>query len=405
MRRSKGFRFFVIMLLFSVLVASGIRTGSERGEKSESELNPHTAVQGNPAARIAAADAPVFGLTAVHRPFFKPSASAASSRSLKLVPGGQSIGVRLNTSGVLIVGYHLVDSENGRISPAEEADVRIGDLITELNGEKTNTIHDIRQHMSRLENGKPLKMTIVRQGKCIEKKLSPVKDQNGRQNVLGLYIRDSASGIGTMTFYDPKTSLYGALGHMISDRDTGQPVPIGGGEIVRSTVQSIDRGTKGRPGEKIAFFPEQTVRIGTVNKNTPFGIYGHLGKSAQNGRFFSQKALPVARADEVVEGDAQMLTVLDGNKVQAFDIRIMNAVPQKYPATKGLIIKITDPRLLKETGGIIQGMSGSPIIQNGKIVGAVTHVLVNDPTSGYGVHIEWMLNEAGLLQKMEKAAG
>lgn len=315
---------------------------------------------------------------------------------LRLVPGGQSIGVKLNTRGVLVVGYHLVESAGGQASPGESAGIRVGDVITKINGRQMSKIADVRQMIKNSSGGHPLKLTVLRQQAMLDKRLVPVRDRNDQHYQLGLYIRDSASGIGTMTFYDPKTSSYGALGHVISDRDTGQPISIREGNIVRSTVQAIDKGMEGRPGEKIAFFPDNARSIGNVEKNTPFGIYGHLQENYEERAASEQKALPIALADQVKEGPAQILTVLDGNRVQAFDIRILNSVPQKYPATKGLVIKITDPRLLKATGGIIQGMSGSPIIQDGKLVGAVTHVFVSDPTSGYGVHIEWMLQEAGL---------
>ncbi|MDD9149310.1 SpoIVB peptidase [Sporolactobacillus sp. CQH2019] len=338
-----------------------------------------------------------------------PRTDARIRPDLLLVPGGESIGVKLNTRGVLVVGYHLVDSAEGQASPGESAGIHIGDVITKINGKQMVSIRDIRQVITDSRGGTPVRLTVLRQQTLLDKKLVPVRDRNNLHYQLGLYIRDSASGIGTMTFYDPKTSSYGALGHVISDRDTGQPIRIREGSIVRSTVQAIERGSEGKPGEKIAYFPDNALSIGSVDKNTPFGIYGHLQGNYGARSAGERKAIPIALADQVREGPAQILTVLDGNKVQAFDIKILNSVPQKYPATKGLVIKITDPRLLKATGGIIQGMSGSPIIQDGKLVGAVTHVFVSDPTSGYGVHIEWMLQEAGLAayQKnhLKQAAG
>ncbi|RYM06008.1 SpoIVB peptidase [Sporolactobacillus sp. THM7-7] len=316
-------------------------------------------------------------------------------KHLRLIPGGQSIGVKLNTLGVLVVGYHLINGESGQVSPGENAGIRVGDVITKINGKKVKNTADVRQIIAHSTENDALRLSILRQRAQLTKTLTPIKDKSAQHYRMGLYIRDSASGIGTMTFYDPKTSAYGALGHIISDRDTGQPIQMNDGQIVRSKVQAIDRGAEGKPGEKIAFFPDHAASIGSVEKNTPFGIYGYLHKS-NDGSMRNRQAIPVAFSNEVKEGPAQILTVLNGDKVQAYQIRIINAVPQKYPATKGLIIKITDPRLLEKTGGIIQGMSGSPIIQNGKLVGAVTHVFVHDPTSGYGVHIEWMLEEAGL---------
>ncbi|MCL1632579.1 SpoIVB peptidase [Sporolactobacillus sp. CPB3-1] len=318
-----------------------------------------------------------------------------------LIPGGQSIGVQLNTKGVLVVGYHLILTEKGDASPGESAGIRIGDVITKINGQNMGSITDVRQIMRRAEAGRPLQVTVLRQREIVVKQLKPILNKRNGHYQLGLFIRDSASGIGTMTFYDPNTGIYGALGHVISDRDTGQPLMVKDGHIVRSIVQAIDRGQEGKPGEKIAFFPEHAVGIGSVIKNTPFGIYGKMGKSYMTRSDIFKKPLPIATASQVKEGPAKILTVLNGNKVEAFNIRILNSIPQKHPETKGLVIKITDSRLLKTTGGIIQGMSGSPIIQDGRLVGAVTHVFVNDPTSGYGVHIEWMIDEAGLQRNQQ----
>jgi stage IV sporulation protein B len=314
---------------------------------------------------------------------------------IRIVPGGESIGVKLNSVGVLVVGYHLVQTKNGDVSPGEDAGIKVGDIITAINGHNVENMSDVKEYVREAgDSGDPVQMTVLRQEKKLEKTLKPAKDTNDNKFRIGLYIRDSAAGIGTMTFYDPKSGKYGALGHVISDIDTKQPIQVNNGEIVKSQVTSIDKGTDGHPGEKIATFPSDAKAIGNVTKNTPFGIFGTLDKKLTNG--LMNKAIPIALSDEVKEGPAKILTVVDGNKVEAFDIKVLSSVPQKYPATKGLVIKITDPRLLKKTGGIVQGMSGSPIIQNGKLIGAVTHVFVNDPTSGYGVHIEWMLKEAGI---------
>lgn len=316
---------------------------------------------------------------------------------LRLIPGGESIGVKLNTMGVLVVGFHLIDTESGEKSPGEKSGVLVGDVITKINDKKIETMSDVKELVNAAgDDGDPLKLTILRHNKQIEKDLTPIKDKADQKYRIGLYIRDSAAGIGTLTFYEPKSGKYGALGHVISDVDTKQPIIVNDGEIVNSTVSAIDKGKNGNPGEKIASFPADEKAIGSIIKNTPFGIFGKLNhaKTVDNG--IMTKGLPIALSDEVKEGPAKILTVVDGNKVEAFDIKVLSSVPQKFPATKGLVIKITDPKLIKETGGIVQGMSGSPIVQNGKIIGAVTHVFVNDPTSGYGVHIEWMLQEAGI---------
>jgi stage IV sporulation protein B len=324
-------------------------------------------------------------------------------KNFKVIPGGQSIGVKLNTLGVLVVGHHLVDKQSGKVSPGEEAGIQVGDIITEINGNKIKSMDDVAGYVEEAGKAKkPLAMTIRREQKQFETKLLPVKDEKENAYKLGLYIRDSAAGIGTMTFYDPKTKKYGALGHVISDIDTKKPIVVDNGQIVKSTVTAIEKGKNGTPGEKLARFSGNKEVIGNITLNSPFGIFGTLQKGIKNG--VMDKPLSIGLSHQVKEGPAKILTVVDGNKVEAYDIEIVSTIPQKFPATKGMVIKVTDKRLLNKTGGIVQGMSGSPIIQNGKLVGAVTHVFVNDPSSGYGVHLEWMLHEAGIdIYEKQKA--
>ncbi len=313
----------------------------------------------------------------------------------KVIPGGQSIGVKLNTLGVLVVGHHQVNTSEGKKSPGELAGVQVGDIITNINGQKIEQMSDVTPFIQDSgKTGKPLELVLKRENSEVKTKLYPLKDENDSSYRIGLYIRDSAAGIGTMTFYDPKSKKYGALGHVISDMDTKKPIVVDDGQIVRSTVTSIEKGSNGNPGEKLARFSGDRQVIGNITRNSPFGIFGELHQDIKNGLI--DKALPIALSNEVKEGPAKILTVVENDKVEEFDVEVVSSVPQKFPATKGMVIKITDKRLLEKTGGIVQGMSGSPIIQNGKVIGAVTHVFVNDPTSGYGVHIEWMLNEAGI---------
>lgn len=316
-------------------------------------------------------------------------------KDFKVVPGGQSIGVKLNAKGVLVVGHHLIQTEKGKVSPGELAGVQVGDMITEINGKTIERMSDIAPFIHDSgKTGESLNLVLLRDGKYIRTKLTPQKDGGEQSYRIGLYIRDSAAGIGTMTFIHPESMKYGALGHVISDNDTKKPIQVEDGQIVRSTVTSIERGSNGDPGEKLARFSPDHEIIGNITTNSPFGIFGKLNTGMKNG--IMDEAIPIALSYQVKEGPAKILTVIDQDKVEAFDIEIVSTVPQKFPATKGMVVKITDKRLLEKTGGIVQGMSGSPIIQDGKLVGAVTHVFVNDPTSGYGVHIEWMLHEAGI---------
>ncbi|MGG3560956.1 SpoIVB peptidase [Neobacillus rhizosphaerae] len=316
-------------------------------------------------------------------------------KDFRVIPGGQSIGVKLNTVGVLVVGHHLINTANGKKSPGEIAGIKIGDIITEINGNKIEKMTDVAPFVQTAgQDGKALDMVISRESGKFTTKLTPLKDKGENTYKLGLYIRDSAAGIGTMTFVHPQSKKYGALGHVISDMDTKKPIVVEDGQIVRSTVTSIEKGSNGDPGEKLARFSSDREIVGNIQKNSPFGIFGELNKDLKNG--IMDKPLPIALSHQVKEGPAKILTVVNDDRVEEFNIEIVSTIPQKFPATKGMVIKVTDPKLLEKTGGIVQGMSGSPIIQDGKLIGAVTHVFVNDPTSGYGVHIEWMLNEAGI---------
>lgn len=318
---------------------------------------------------------------------------------LKVIPGGQTIGVKLKSAGVLVVGHHLVAvDENKKISPGEDAKIQIGDLIVSMNGNKLNDVSMVSEIVAKAgQSNQPLDLEIKRKNEILHVRMNPSFDIRDKAYRLGLYIRDSAAGVGTLTFYAPGQNVYGALGHVITDMDTQTPIEVGSGEIVHSNVTSIAKSQTGEPGEKRAQFFKENKVLGNIEKNTPFGIFGKMYSLPEHG--FSKDAIPVAFSEEVKEGPAQIYTVVNGQKVEKFNIEITHVMRQDYPATKGMVIKITDPNLIEKTGGIVQGMSGSPIIQNGKLIGAVTHVFVNDPTSGYGCFIEWMLQDAGLMQK------
>ncbi|KIL75244.1 SpoIVB peptidase [Bacillus badius] len=327
--------------------------------------------------------------------FPEDNEKAAAIRKIRVIPGGQSIGIKLNTFGVLVVGHHLIDASGGKLSPGEKAGIRVGDMIVEINGKKIEKMQDISQFVQQAgKEAEPLQVTIRRNEKMVRTELQPLKDEKEQSYKIGLYIRDSASGIGTLTFVEPESGKYGALGHVIADADTKKPIIVQGGEIVKSKVTSIEKGRNGNPGEKLAQFSAGQKKLGDIKRNSPYGIFGQLNEPISGN--MKKESYPVALSHEVKEGPAKILTVIDGEKVESYDVEIVSTIPQKYPATKGMVLKVTDKRLLDKTGGIVQGMSGSPIIQNGKVIGAVTHVFVNDPTSGYGVHIEWMLNEAGV---------
>lgn len=318
---------------------------------------------------------------------------------LKVVPGGQTIGVKLKSAGVLVVGHHLVTVETDKkISPGEDAKIQVGDLIQSINGHKLQDVNQMADLVAKSgDSRQELDLEIKRNKDMLHIRLKPAYDKNDRAYRLGLYIRDSAAGVGTLTFYSPDQKAYGALGHVITDMDTQTPIEVGSGEIVHSNVTSIAKSQNGEPGEKRAQFSRENKVLGNIERNTPFGIFGKMSALPDHG--MTKETVPVAFADEVKEGPAEIYTVVNGQKVERFSIEITHVSKQEYPATKGMVIKITDPRLIEKTGGIVQGMSGSPILQNGKLIGAVTHVFVNDPTSGYGCFIEWMLQDAGVLDQ------
>lgn len=325
--------------------------------------------------------------------------------SVRVTPGGHSVGVMLHSEGVLVVGQSIVEDNYGnRYNPAREAGIEVGDIILEINNRKV--VND--EQVARIVNeygtqGKMLKIRVKHNNRVSVKEVKPILCKETSRYRIGLYIRDTAAGVGTVTFFEPSTQRYGALGHVITDVDTSKPINIADGKIVRAGIQGIQPGKKGHPGEKIGMFIADKSFQGDIKKNCQFGIFGTLEKPLENPIY---ESLPVGYSDQIKAGSAEILTVLDGEKIESFKIYIEKVMPENRSSGKGMIIKVTDKRLLDRTGGIIQGMSGSPIIQEGKIVGAVTHVFINNPTKGYGCLIEWMLDECNIIsQKIGGAEG
>lgn len=322
---------------------------------------------------------------------------------LRVVPGGQTIGVKVKSAGILVVGHHLVRAEGDqRVSPGETAGIKLGDLITHMNGKRLDGVAGVAEAVEQAGKSKKGIDVVLQRGKeKVKTRLTPAYDAEDQAWRLGLYIRDSAAGVGTLTFYAPDQGVYGALGHVITDMNTQTSIVVGSGQIVQSNVTSISKSESGDPGEKRAHFLKESKILGNIERNTAFGIFGKMSDNPDHSLY--TKGIPVAFSHEVKEGPAEILTVVEGQQVERFAIDIVHVADQSEPATKGLVLRITDPKLLDKTGGIVQGMSGSPIVQNGKLIGAVTHVFVNDPKSGYGCFIEWMLQDAGVMIKKEKA--
>ncbi|MTI79954.1 MAG: SpoIVB peptidase [Firmicutes bacterium] len=323
---------------------------------------------------------------------------------IKVIPGGQSIGVMLHSQGVMVVGLAAVEDVHGRsFNPAREAGIKIGDVLLKVNGKKIKTENQLKDLVAQAgHNNKPVIMNVKRKNEEISFKVTPVYCDETKSYRLGLLIRDSAAGVGTLTFYHPDSRIYGALGHVITDTESGKKIDLSDGRIFEASIQDIHPGKTGQPGEKIGMLQNANNLNGNILKNTPYGIFGEISKPIKNPYF--KQLIPVALPSQVKEGPAEIITVLKGNTMERFKIKIEEVTRQSKPHGKGMIIKITDPKLLQVTGGIIQGMSGSPIIQytnEGQpvLVGAVTHVFINDPTRGYGVLAEWMIEEMETLSK------
>ncbi len=297
---------------------------------------------------------------------------------------GMSAGLYMKTQGVLIVDTGEIVSKDGiRVEPAAHI-AKSGDYILEINGIPVSGKKDLIKNIE-TSHGETMELLVNRAGEKIPISISPVLDQNDEYK-LGLWIRDNTQGIGTMTYID-EDGKFGALGHGISDTDTGELLEISEGELYEAEILSIQKGAKGAPGELSGYIEyEEDKKIGTIEKNTDLGIFGKVFDK----EYLSHEKVMVGYQQEVKEGKAKLLTNLN-EEVKAYDIEITEIYWDKSNTNKAFEIQVTDPRLLEKTGGIVQGMSGSPILQDGKLIGAVTHVFVQDSSKGYGIFIENML--------------
>lgn len=261
-------------------------------------------------------------------------------------------------------------------------------MILEVSGKKIDNTEDLITEIDN-SNGEGIKVKYKRGNKVAALTVKPIKSVEDNKYHVGMWVRDSTAGIGTLTFYDPKSNGFGALGHGITDIDTGALMPVENGEIVESNILTIIKGRSGNPGELKGVLIEEKRELGLIKINSPYGIYGTLNKDALGK--FPNKLYPVGLRSDVEVGRATILANIDGKTIEEYEIEIQKISKNTTNRQKGMVIRIKDSRLLEQTGGIVQGMSGSPIIQNGKLIGAVTHVLVNDPTRGYGIFIENML--------------
>ncbi len=316
-------------------------------------------------------------------------------KDLEVCPGGNPIGVRVNSEGVIVVGYSEIEVDNKtEESPGKIAGLEIGDIILRVDGEEIENCLNLLKRIKDRDK-ENITVDILRNGQNVSKTIH-LKKENNKDYKIGLWIRDSTAGVGTLTFFDAESKKFGALGHPITDSDTNEPFLIKRGDVLQSSIISVRKGEKGSPGELRGIFVNENTPTGDIKKNTQSGIFGEITNiEALNKNI---KPLKVGFRDEICLGKAKIITTIDENGPQEFDIEIQKLLNQSTPNSKSMVIKITDPKLLEKTGGIVQGMSGSPIIQNNKIIGAVTHVLINKPDTGYGIYIEWMLQDAEIIK-------
>ena len=306
---------------------------------------------------------------------------------IKLCPGGMAFGAKMFTDGLIVVGFSEVDCESGSRQPAYDAGIRMHDVILKIDETDLTSAAQLSEILEK-SDGSPLDFTVRRNDTEMHCTVLPSLSISEQTYKTGMWVKDNTAGIGTVTFVDPKTGSFAGLGHGICDTETGALLPLSRGMIANVSITGVRRGTAGVPGELQGYF--SSGKIGTLLGNTSAGVYGIITEFPKS--VSSETAIPIALKNEIKDGAAKLYCTLDESGVCAYEVTIKKI--RNASDNKCMEITVTDPVLIEKTGGIVQGMSGSPVIQNGRIVGAVTHVLINDPTRGYGIFIENMLEAA-----------
>ncbi len=306
------------------------------------------------------------------------------SEGRTVMPGGQSIGVAITVGGALVVG---VSDIGGLRSPARQAGLRPGDRIVKVDGIEIGGAASLAAALT----GQQQVFTVDRDESELLVPITAIKDSRDGLYRLGAWVRDSTAGVGTLSFYDPESGNYAALGHPITDADTGTLLPVGEGYIYESHIVGLMRGQSGEPGELLGEFFDEDKQLGEVESNSELGLYGQSDEPMLNELY--PRGISVMARSEVKTGPAKIITTIEGRGMKEYDCEIVRLYHQDEPSSRSMVVKITDPELLESTGGIVQGMSGSPIVQDGRLAGAVTHVFINDPTQGYGLYAEWMIDK------------
>lgn len=347
-----------------------------------------TAVSGAPAVSSRSFEATVSLFGAI--PLKTIPVSRLESKSVML--SGEAVGIRAYTEGLLVISVSEVTSDGKKVSPGKKAGLKEGDVLLSVNG---NDLKKVKELSGFIESGKKLSLKVKREGKVFETSVRPVYSQADGSYRLGLWLRDSCAGIGTLTYYDPQNSSFAILGHGIYDVDTGVLMSIGSGSVCEARICSVEKGSLKSAGELIGEFCDGM--IGDIRANTGGGVYG-IYSGTRKGIM-----TPVASRSQITRGAAQVLTTVDGEGPRLYDCEITFLDLSSESGEKSMIVKITDKELLSSTGGIVQGMSGSPIIQNGAFIGAVTHVFLNDPTRGYGIFADSMISRSSSVNCGEAA--
>lgn len=303
--------------------------------------------------------------------------------------GGESIGFSLKSKGVVLIGGNYIISENSIEHPYEKSGLKPGDIITHIDNIEISDVSDISKILSNYTSGE-IKLKVNRSGQVIYTTIIPALDKESKTYKLGLWVKEDAVGIGTLTFVNATTNRFGSLGHSINDSDTNECIDVSGGNIFNGRILGVKKGTNGKAGELIGTF-NKDKKIGSVDKNCEYGVYGFVDDSEMFT--VNKTSIPIGGRLSATPGKATILSCIDGINVEEFDIEIIKTNFQNSCNEKSMVIRVIDKDLISRTGGIVQGMSGSPIIQNGKLVGAVTHVFVNDSTKGFGIYVDWMLEQ------------
>lgn len=309
----------------------------------------------------------------------------------KVLAGGVAVGLVLKTEGVLVVGSSPVYTLEGVRDVLTEGNLQIGDVITQIENETIENVASVSNIVNKAENlNKELTIKGIRKNKEFITKIKPCYDVKSERYKIGVWVRDDASGVGTLTYIN-SDNRFGALGHPICDSDTKAIIGLKEGKVYNCSILGVNKGTAGNPGEIRGLFMQGKNEQGIVEKNNSYGVFGEINNDSNLLKDLIE--VDIGSRIMVKPGKAQIRCCIDGNKIETFDVEIIKTNYQNYSNDKSMVIRVTDPDLIARTGGIVQGMSGSPIIQNGKLIGAITHVFINDPTKGFGVYIDWMLNQ------------